>query len=263
VIRSTLRRPGRRIALLVLAAGQVATPLLVSAFGGGAFTTADRAAEPAIVPAGYAFSIWGVIELLSLLYALWALPHGRPSPELRDRLAAPLAVVFAGFSAWLVAAEVEPVWTTLAILVAMAAGLLVAVRRALAACHEIRGWGRYGSGVFWTMAGLYLGWVSVAVWLNLTTTLVASGAPLDGPAGVGGQLAILVGVTATTLALVRWTRAQPAYVAAVAWAYVGAVIGAADAGQPVLAATGGLGLAAVLVGAAAAWRRGRVLRPAH
>jgi hypothetical protein len=49
----------------------------------------------------------------------------------------------------------------------------------------------------------------------------------------------------------------------VAWAYVGAVIGAADAGQPVLAAAGGAGLAAVLVEAAAAWRRGRVLRPAH
>lgn len=98
-------------------------------------------------------------------------------------------MVFAGFSAWLVAAELEPVWSR---------------------CGP-----RYGSGVFWTMAGLYLGWVSVAVLLNLTTTLVAIGAPLDGPAGVGGQLAILVGVTATTLALVRWTRAQPAYVAAV------------------------------------------------
>ena len=113
------------------------------------------------------------------------------------------------------------------------------------------------------MAGLYLGWSSVAVWLNLTTALAAGGAPLDGPLGVGGQLAILAGVTATALTLVRWTRAQPAYVAAVAWAFVGAVIGAADAGQPVLAVAGAVGLAAVLAGAARAWRRERALHPAH
>lgn len=258
-----LRRSGRtrRIALAVLAAGQVITPLLVSVLGGGAFTTANRAGEPAIVPAGYAFSIWGAIELLSLLYAVWALPAQRPAPELRDRLAGPLALVFAGFSAWLVAAEVEPVWTTLAILVAMVVGLLVTVRRALAARSEIRRWSRFGSTVFWAMAGLYLGWTSIAVWLNLTTTLSAVGAPLTGAAGIGGQLAVLLGATATAVALVRWTGAQPAYVAAVAWAFVGAVIGAADAGEPVLAAAAGVGLAAVAVGVVSVLRRRSA--PAH
>jgi hypothetical protein len=250
MIRSVLRRRGRRVALLGLAALQAVAPLLVTAFGGGAFTTADRAGEPAIVPAGYAFSIWGVIQVLSLAYAVWAFPDGRPSPALRDRLAGPLAVTFAGFSAWLVAAEVEPVWSTLAILLAMVAGLVVAVDRALAARSEIRGWGRLGAALLWATAGLYLGWTSVAVWLNLTTALVQSGAPLDGPAGVGGQLAVLLGVTATAVTLVRRTRALPAYVAAVAWAYVGAVIGAADAGQPVLAAAAGTGLAVVLAATA-------------
>ncbi len=90
----------------------------------------------------------------------------------------------------------------------------------------------------------------MAVWLNLTTALTRSGAPLDGPAGVGGQLAVLLGVTATAVTLVRRTRALPAYVAAVAWAFVGAVIGAADAGQPVLAAAAGTGLAVVLAATA-------------
>ncbi len=261
MVRSVLRRRGRRVALLGLAALQAVAPLVVTAVGGGAFTTADRAGEPAIVPAGYAFSIWGVIQVLSLAYAVWAFPDHRPSPALRDRLAGPLAVTFAGFGAWLVAAEVEPVWTTFAILAAMVAGLVVAVGRALAARAEIRGWGRLGAGLFWSASGLYLGWTSIAVWLNLTTALTASGAPLDGPAGVGGQLAVLLGVTATAVALVRWTRALPAYVAAVAWAYVGAVVGAADAGQPVLAAAAGVGLAVVVAAATTTVRRSRRPEP--
>jgi hypothetical protein len=247
-------RPGRRIALLVLALAQLAAAPVVSAFGGGAFTTADRAGEPAIVPAGYAFSIWLVIEVLCLVYAVWALPASRPDPVLRDRLAGPLLVVFAGFSAWLVAADLEPVFTTLVVLAAMVGGLLVAVGRALAARSEIARWGRFGATAFWTMAGLYLGWTSIAIWLNLTTTLTSLGAPLTGPVGVAGQLAVLVGATATAVALVRWTHAQPAYVAAVAWAFVGAVIGAAGAGEPVLAVAAGVGLVAVAAGALATLR---------
>ena len=315
-------RSGWRVALLVLALGQVVTPLVLTALGGGAFTSANRAGEPAIVPAGYAFSIWSVIQLLAVLYAVWALPAGRPdaaqaagqpdaaqaagqpdaaqaaarpsaalrdalarpdaepparrlnatlpagrpdaaqaaarpSAALRDALARPLCVVFAGFSAWLVAAELEPVWTTLAILVAMVAGMLVAMRRALVARAEIRGWGRYGAGVLGGLLGLYLGWTSIAVWLNLTTALAGSGAPLDGPLGVGGQLAVLAGATATAVALVRWTRAQPAYVAAVLWAFVGAVVGAAGAGEPVLAAAAATGGVVVVAGTLLTVRRTR------
>lgn len=249
----------RRATLLVLAVGQIVAATLVGLYGGGEITTGDRAGEPAIVPAGYAFSIWGLIELLCLVYAVWALPARRPDPDLRDRLAAPLIVTFAGFSAWLVAAEVEPVGSTLVILAVMVGGLLVAVRRALAERERIRAWGRFGSTVFWSMAGLYLGWTSIAVWLNLTTTTVFLGAPVAGAAGVAGQLAVLLGATAGAVAIVRWTGALVAYVAAVAWAFVGAVIGASGAGQPLLAGAAAVGLVAVLaVGAVTTLRRRRV-----
>ncbi|WP_433505559.1 hypothetical protein ACQP04_03050 [Pseudonocardia halophobica] len=85
--------------LVVLALVQLAAPPVIAALGGGAFTTADRAGEPAIVPAGHAFSIWLVIEVLSLLWAMWAAVPGGPDPDLRERIARPLTVVFAGFTA--------------------------------------------------------------------------------------------------------------------------------------------------------------------
>lgn len=240
--------------LVVLALGQVLAAPVIAALGGGGFTSANGAAEPAIVPAGYAFSIWFLIEVLSLVWALWAAVPGGPDPDLHVRLARPLTVVFAGFTLWLIAAELEPRWATLVVFLVMLAGLLDATRVALRDAGRIAAWSRYGRAVLWGTLGLYLGWSSIAIWLNLTTALVGSGAPLDGVAGLLGQLAILAGAAATAVVLLRWTGVLLPYLAAVVWAFVGVVLGARDAGEPVLAAAAAVGLLAVVV-AALVWRR--------
>jgi hypothetical protein len=157
---------------MVLALGQVvAAPVIAALGGGGVFTTADRAAEPAIVPAGYAFSIWFLIEVLSLLWALWAAVPGGPDPDLRIRLARPLTVVLAGFTLWLIAAELEPRWATLVVFLVMLAGLLDATRVALRDARRIAAWSRYGRAVLWGTLGLYLGWSSIAVCLDFADVL--------------------------------------------------------------------------------------------
>jgi hypothetical protein len=71
--------------LVVAAVGQAVSSALVSVFG-GAFTTADRAGEPLIVPPGGAFIIWNVIIALSIGYAIWAESDQRPNLALRNRL---------------------------------------------------------------------------------------------------------------------------------------------------------------------------------
>ena len=91
--------------LVVAAIGQAVSSLLVTRFG-GAFTTADRAGEPLIVPPGGTFTIWSVIIALSIGYAIWADSDRRPDPDLRDRLTRPLLVTCVGFSLWLAAAEI-------------------------------------------------------------------------------------------------------------------------------------------------------------
>lgn len=247
--RKRRRWSGWAVVLVVLALGQLAAPLVIDAIGGGAFTTADRAGEPPIVPAGYAFSIWAVIEVLSLLWAVWAAWPGAPDRDLRVRLARPLAVVFAGFTAWLVAAELEPRWATLAVFLVMLGGLLAATRVALQNGDRIAAWSAYARAVLWGLLGLYLGWSSIAIWLNLTTALASSGAPVDGVAGLVGQLGILAGATGTAVGLLRWTGVLLPYLAAVVWAFVGAVFGARGAGEPVLALGAAVGLVVVLVAA--------------
>ncbi|MCX2951610.1 hypothetical protein [Lentzea sp. NEAU-D7] len=242
-----------RVVLVLLAIGQVVSPIAVAALGGGEFTTSDRAGEPPIVPAGYAFSIWGLVEALCLAYAVWALVTRTPGGALRDRLARPLCLVFTGFTAWLTAAEVEPVWATVAVFVVMVAGLLKAMDIAVRHRAEIAHWHRAPRVLLWSMLGVYTGWSSVAIWVNLTTALTESGAPIDGPAGVAGQIAILAGATATAIALLRRTSGLLSYGLAVAWAIVAVVIATAQAQQVVLSVIAGAAL--LLVVAATAWFR--------
>ncbi|RDI23135.1 hypothetical protein DFR72_111266 [Lentzea flaviverrucosa] len=242
-----------RVVLVLLATGQVVSPIVVSVLGGGQFTTSDRVGEPPIVPAGYAFSIWGLVEALCLAYAIWALVTRAPGHALRDRLARPLCLVFTGFTVWLIAAEVEPVWSTVAVFVVMVIGLLKAMDIAVRHRAEIARWHTAPRVLLWSMLGVYTGWSSVAIWVNLTTALIESGAPTDGPAGVAGQIAILAGATATAVALLWRIGGLVSYGLSVAWAIVAVVIATADARQFVLSVIAAVALLLVVV--ATVWFR--------
>jgi hypothetical protein len=242
----------RRV-LVVAAVGQAVSSTLVSLFG-GAFTTADRTGEPPIVPPGGTFAIWSVIIGLSVGYAVWADSDRRPDRELRNRLTRPLLVTCVGFSVWLAAAELEPNWTTLIIFLIMLAGLLRALAYALRQRATIRTWSPLARALLWGTLGLYTGWSSVAVWLNLTTALVGSGAPITTPAALVGQTAILAGAVATAVAITWYTRGLLPYVVTVAWALGGVIVSTVQEGHPILTTAAGLGLAIVLATALLARR---------
>jgi hypothetical protein len=243
----TDNRVGVRTALVVFAVGQGVASGLVGAYG-GAFTTANRPGEPLIVPPGPAFSIWSVIIAISIAYSVWAWPRRQPDLEIRNRLATPLLMVTVGFSLWLVAAELEPVWTTLLVFVGLFGGLLWALKIARQSRSRIARWSLLGRSLLWGTLGLYTGWTSIAIWLNLATAMAGSGAPLTGTAGTLGQLAILLGATATAAVILRYTGGLAPYAAATAWGLGGAALGAYLADAYLLAAVGAAGLIVVLVG---------------
>ena len=254
------------VALVVLAVGQVVSGGLVSVFADSPIMQSDRPGEPAITPLGYAFSIWGLIEVFSLALALW-LPWFRRRADARgvavvDALTRALLIVFAGFSVWLVASVVEPAWATLAVFLVMAVGLTTGLRVAVRSRGEIAGWSTLGRALVWGTLGFYAGWSTVALWLNLTTGLAFSGAPVAGTAGVAGQLAVLAGATATAVVVLRFTGGLLPYAAAVVWALVGATLGAAGAGEPLLAGAAVVGLLVVAAAAAVLRLRRRAARPA-
>jgi hypothetical protein len=115
----------------------------------------------------------------------------------------------------------------------MVAALLGALRIAFGARDEIAGRSRLGRGLLWTGTGVYTGWASAAVWVNLVTALADSGASVTGSVGIAGQLAVLAGATGTACAIAWWSRGLAAYLAAAVRAFVGAAIGTSRAGEQV------------------------------
>ena len=229
------------LAALAFAAG----PVLVPGFGGfdpGAFPVPQD--DPPIQPAGWAFAIWGPIYLwlvVSAGYGVWR----RAEDPGWDRTRVPLILSLAVGAVWLAVALRSPVWA-MVLIWAMWAGATVALWRAPA---------RDRAGLAWPL-GLYAGWLTAA-------SVVATGLCLAGYGWLDERTAAAGGLlVATVLAAgVAWRTGNPAYAAAVIWAFAG--IAAANQGTAGMATPGavrGAVAAAALVAIACAFGRARARR---
>ena len=235
-----------------LAAAQAAAPLIAGALA-PEFLRGDPGKEATVTPAAYAFAIWGLICLLSLASAVVMLrfPLGT---HWERRALGDLAVVFVGFSAWLYVAAQNWIWVTVVVFAVMFAALVDVVRLLVREAAELR-CPRWVAVLVTTTFGLYLGWTSVAVFVNLAAALVSGGWPNAGHLGIAWQLVLLVAAGGTAVVLARRLHASAGYVAGVLWALVAAAICAAGRGAPVLAVAAALA-SVVVVGAAIAIKRG-------
>lgn len=187
----------RRWALLFFAVGQPVT-IGVSTVVGSDFSR-DMPDGPVLVPPGPAFAIWGLIVTLTGVYAVWQ-AVATVDPAGREAVAGPLAVTAAGFCAWIAFASLPALTVlTVPVFVVMGAGLLMAAKATSRA--SLAAWPRWVRGVLWAALGTYLGWTTIAVWLNVSTVLVDAGAPVRGAWGTTWQLS-LAAAAAGTAALV-------------------------------------------------------------
>jgi hypothetical protein len=180
------------------------------------------------VPAGYVFTIWGVIYVGWIAYTIYQfLPAQRDNPTLKA--IAPWYILSAvANSAWLFAWHYLRFEISVAIILVLALSL-IQIYRILAGSEP------HSRGFFWAVSvpfSIYLAWASVATIANATATLsLYTQAPLGiGPA-VWGVIMLAV---ATLLGLAfSVKRADIAFVAVFIWALVG--IGVEQSGTPLVA----------------------------
>ena len=201
-----------------------------------------------VIPADYAFAIWGPIFLLCLAYAAYqALPANRQNPLLR-RVGWFFAGAFFLNGLWEVFVPLrQPV-----LLQAILAGIFVCL--AISYLRLVRS-ERGGLNVAdrWFVAlplGLLFGWITAANVVSFNDTLVELGLLGVGGALVGAFL-LLVGATLAS-AVISVGREGPlqgllAYAAAVLWALAGVVVNHYDAS---LLTTGAALFSVVLVAVA-------------
>jgi hypothetical protein len=163
-------------------------------------------------PAGYAFSVWGLIYLSLVAYAVYQLRPARRDKRIHDRLAPPLLATSLLSMLWLVLFNAE--WllgSVLVILGMLGTALLLLVRS--------REWvlSRRGEGWLSVPFSLYAGWLTVATIANASVYLSSlgwRGTPLNPTLWT---LVLLTAAVAIAIG-VSWRLRDAAFAAVVAWA---------------------------------------------
>ncbi len=180
--------------------------------------------EVYFVPAGYVFSIWGLIYIGWLAFAVFqALPSQRENPRL-VRLGYWFAVSCLANIGWLISWHYEYFAAGPFILAALAILLIVAYLRL-----EI-GRTRVSTAERWCVQipfSIYLAWATVATIANVTSTLYFL---KWGGWGIAPEAwaAIMLGVATVVGVLVFLTRRDFAFVLVLIWAFVGIALKHAD-----------------------------------
>ena len=195
-----------------------------------------------VIPAGYVFSIWGLIYVLLGAFTIdQARPSRATDPTLR-RLGWLPALTGVLNATWVVLFHYEVFALTVPVMIALLA-TLIAIAAIAFADRDRLGIGR------WTIRlpfSVYLGWITVATIANIAQTLDALGFDAFGlpPEPVAGVV-LLIGLT-IGLTFV-WRFADVAYGLVIVWAYAGIVV--QEQGTPIVPIVAGVGavIMAVLV----------------
>ena len=204
------------------------------------------------VPAGYVFSIWGLIYLGLIAYAIYQLlPAQADNSDLRS--IGPLFILSSlANMAWIFLwhYEVFPL-TVVAMLILLACLILIYLRLDI-------GRSQVSSGMRWFVHlpfSIYLGWITVATIANVTTLLAYwnwSGWGISAEAWTVIMLAIATAVGG----LVSFTRGDIAYAAVLIWAFIGIAIKHSNNALVSTAAWAAAGITAILL-IAGVYRRRR------
>jgi len=214
-----------------------------------------------VTPAGYVFSIWGLIYLGLAAYAVWqALPAQATNPR-AQALAVPVSIGNLANLSWILLWHHLWIGTSLVAMLVLLATLVVTylrlrpqpgtggARGAVSRAERIVARGTFS---------VYLGWITVATVANVTIALYDAG--WGGgflPPQAWGVLTLLVATALGARMLLRYR--DVAYAAVLVWAFVGIVV--AQSASTFVAATAVIG-ALLLLYLAAAGARGAKGAPA-
>lgn len=224
-------------AILLLAAAVLfaASPLVVggfNGFGSGRFPVSQ--ADAPIRPAGYAFSIWGVIYIWLIAGAGFGLLKRADAPDWAAMRPPLIASLILG-AAWIPAAQASVFVSTAMIWVMWALALWALLRTGQ-------------SDPWWQRApvALYTGWLTAAACVALGLVLGGYGI-LDNTVAAVLCIVLALGLA---LAVQRARPDAPLFTVAVIWALIGIIMTNLSSGPLPVAMLAGLG-AALLAGQAA------------
>jgi len=191
------------------------------------------------VPAGYVFSIWGLIYLALIAFAIYqALPAQRDNPLLK-RIGYLYALSCLANSAWIFLWHYEKFAWTLVVMVVLLLSLIAIYLRVGIGRRRVSSVDKWFVQIPFS---IYLGWITVATVANVTALL--SALQWDGWGLDPRAWAVIMVIAAAAIAIaVSITRGDIGYVLVIVWAFIG--IAVKQSATPSVAITAGL-MAAVV-----------------
>ncbi|HEU4327115.1 MAG TPA: hypothetical protein VFS21_28505 [Roseiflexaceae bacterium] len=243
---------------LILAIAQLVV-VIIGALNGSNINIEDPTlGDPPIVPASYAFAIWGLIYPAAIAYAVYQfLPRQRENPLLRQ-IGWYTIPAYVAMTLWVVTAQQQLIWTTWVCMVAMLVSLIGAFVQLVRYSGRIS---RTERALVVVPISVHAGWITVATVANTATALYNSGVSnllLPDPVWAA-LMAVAAGLIGA--AMTWFSRGNLGYGLTIVWALVGiaaANVGVAG-GLPVVVAAGAMVpvVAGTLVWAQLASRKGR------
>lgn len=186
--------------------------------------------DPPIQPAGYAFSIWGLIHLWLVVSAVYGIAKRGDDPAWNAARPHLMASLLIG-TPWLYVATQSAILATVMI-IAMAVTAIVAMIKAPA---FDRRW-------FRVPVAIYAGWLTAASWVSIGSTMAGYGIAFD---SLGWAYAGIAGALVVSLSVYSLRRA-PEYLFTIIWALIGIVVANQDGDASVALLAQG-GIAALLI----------------
>ena len=197
------------------------------------------------VPAGYVFSIWGIIYIGLIAYAVYqAIPSQRENPRMQST---GWWVALGGLAncAWIFLWQYEHfVWTVAAMLILLASLIVVYLRLGI-------GRTKVSTGETWAVQipfSIYLGWITVATVADISDVLWYVKWNQFGISAAAWMVVIL-GAVLIISELMNFLRRDVAYVLVILWALAGITVRFPQAGIVTVATWVTFGLVAASLAA--------------
>jgi hypothetical protein len=213
----------RSIAVLVFAVAQLASApvtFLVQGEAGNQGAISDANLSP-VTPAGYAFSIWGLIYAASLVLAIYQLLPGQLAREVHRRTGWWLVSAFAASTVWVPVFGTRVIWASQVVIVALVVFLVLAtvlfteLGRAETVAEQF---------AFRLPVTLYLGWATLACFAGFGTTFRSLGLPQESGLTRLVGVALVVGATVVSLFVIGRLSALAGFVFTAGWALVAVAV---------------------------------------
>jgi hypothetical protein len=172
------------------------------------------------VPAGYVFSIWGLIYILLITFAIYQLlPQSKDNKDL-DSIAIPVIISSIANSVWIFLWHYNQIYLTVGVMLVLLASLIYIYLKLGIGMKKVSREMKYFVHLTFSV---YLGWITVATIANITDALWSIG--WNG-FGISGEVwaAILIVIAGVIASIMLYRKSDIAYGLVIVWALVGIAV---------------------------------------